>query len=323
MNNISTAINEREIEKLEKRIKIIRLGKVTDKKSKNNAIKNDYDENKVSKLISNQHPAEINQKPIAITSKTNNRLKKENERKAILKESSHSELSLQKQSKPIENTKVIDNVKHDLNDRNNNKEKKDSNNKKQTEEELKHNVKQEKIVDKPKIEKKESKPYKDAVIPKMIEEKKNRKKEEDYKAVIEKDDELIEDAEELEEIDDKINNSPKQKKSINKFYKIYEDHEKGGYNYKHLTSKLSLNVPVTGTHEIINSKLPEQKGKYNDIKLILEDERSTKQEIKRCKKKIEELKSKDFSSLQEELQMHLNLDDFTKVIIKKIRLGII
>lgn len=322
INGIAKRINEKEIERLEKRINIIKSGKVKEKPRVNWSTRWQSSDTRVSKLITKHNKAEVAQKQVYSTSKLTKKQEKTEERKEILKRGAPAA----EDSKNNEERENEENPKRETRMKKLYEEQKSNNNDQNTKEKNKNNDKDQgqRTEEKTKTEKRkiEQQPHKDALIPKMLENTKNstkniKKKESEEEIIVEdppREERKSSTKKEISPQQRKQEASPSNKvhTNNNKYYRLIE-HPGGYYTYEHMHNKLALQIPNSVTREILASKVPEQQGKYDDIKYILQDQSRAKKEIKRCKQMIEYLKSKDFLILQEELLMYINIDDFTKV----------
>jgi hypothetical protein len=298
--------------------------KIVHKEQPNIFIKHSHD-TKLLNLITKPAKNELYVHPPASTSKTAKKILKANERKNIissqnLKSSQANEdktdLKVQGLNSdtvvPDKNKKEIE-VSIDKNKKQVEKEsgtKDPQNNSKDTDKNKSEEVKA-------KTEKKvnEKQAHKDAIVPKLLDNnnkttKSNNKKETNEEINHVNPEIGIKIASEEQKMEEKVH-SPIKIKNHSKNYKIVED--KGGFKYEHSNFRPVLKIPFTKTREILNSKVPEKIDKYEDIKLILQDKDTAKQELLRCKDILSNIKSKDFPSLQEELFTYLNIDDLTKV----------
>jgi len=304
-------------------IKMIETGKVVNKEKSNIFMKHSP-ETKLSNLITKPAKNELYVHPPAITSKTAKKILKANERKNIISEQNsksplaHDDKVDSKDQGLNKDTVIQDKTKKEIEvsiDKNKKQVEKDSttknleNNSKDTDKNKVEEVKQ-------KTEKKanEKQAHKDAIVPKLLDNNKttknNNKKETNEEINDPNPEKGIKIANDEQKMEEKVC-SPKKIKNHNKNYKISED--KVGFKYEHSNYRPVLKIPFTKTREILHSKVPEKIDKYEDIKLILQDKDTAKNELQRCKEILSTIKSKDFPLLQEDFFTYLNIDDIAKV----------
>ena len=123
-----------------------------------------------------------------------------------------------------------------------------------------------------------------------------------------------------EKIPSLLDNDIKNPSHIHDKNNVYEfniDPKSNKLYYKHKPELLKLKIPITTTHVLINSQIPEKIDHSKiELKEILKDEVKRKNEIEKCNLLLENLNSKKFLNLQENLFQIMNIDNEHQVILK-------